>query len=404
MAAESSERKAGSIPALTGIRFWAAIVVVFYHYNIILDYPFPIPLLREQGRSPVGLFFILSGFILFHNYHERFRDGVTGRLYREFTLARFARVYPMHVVALALMTILVVYLRIAHYNFLRGELHYELSWRLLFVSWLANLLLVQVYVPQNVFENLWNTPSWSIACEVFAYALFPFFAAGRFLRHRGVNSLLVLAFLIWGVELALSLGLAFHLQTLPGNQRAAFADFIGYRLPPFRVWEFFIGCTICAAWTRQREGQETRSLLSFLELPGGRDLLLALALALALTLAAADSFVGGRARETLLFLQLYSLYTPSFALAILAVGSGRTFLSPLLESRLMLLLGEASYSLYILHWVFLYSIKYAKDYGYSLGPFVAPAGILFTVVVSVMFFKSVETPLRRLLRIGMRPQ
>jgi peptidoglycan/LPS O-acetylase OafA/YrhL len=44
-----------------------------------------------------------SGFILTHVYPTRFQDLVTGRSWREFLQFRVARLYPVHVVSMALM-------------------------------------------------------------------------------------------------------------------------------------------------------------------------------------------------------------------------------------------------------------------------------------------------------------
>ena len=91
-----------SIPALTGLRFVAALWVVISHYGLALAYP---PGLREvgaQGGAAVSLFFVLSGFVLTYNYADWFRDDCA-RVGR-FAWARFTRICPMHLVALLAMT------------------------------------------------------------------------------------------------------------------------------------------------------------------------------------------------------------------------------------------------------------------------------------------------------------
>lgn len=62
--------RSGTIPALTGLRFAAALMVFFSHYNIPgLDGW----ALRVQGSgySGVTFFFVLSGFIITYNYLEK---------------------------------------------------------------------------------------------------------------------------------------------------------------------------------------------------------------------------------------------------------------------------------------------------------------------------------------------
>src|SRR6201986_260098 len=60
------------LPALTGIRFVAAIQVVLFHFGAGFAQrhgaPRPIANLLTNGWSAVTLFFILSGFILSYTY------------------------------------------------------------------------------------------------------------------------------------------------------------------------------------------------------------------------------------------------------------------------------------------------------------------------------------------------
>ena len=92
------------IKALTGIRFFAAIWVVFYHFRdglrpISMLAPF-MPLV-EYGYLAVPLFFILSGFILSHTYFPRY--GL--RYHPEFVYRRFARLWPVHVASILAMMV-----------------------------------------------------------------------------------------------------------------------------------------------------------------------------------------------------------------------------------------------------------------------------------------------------------
>jgi peptidoglycan/LPS O-acetylase OafA/YrhL len=56
----------------------------------------------------VDFFFILSGFIMCHVYGKWFSGPVTFPEFKKFTIARFARVYPLHFITL-LYTILLFY-------------------------------------------------------------------------------------------------------------------------------------------------------------------------------------------------------------------------------------------------------------------------------------------------------
>src|SRR5579863_1305776 len=84
------------IRALTGLRFFAALHVVFYHYAVGL-LPYPLSSVAKNGYVAVGLFFVLSGFVLAYNYADRPMD------IRTFWTARFARIYPAYLLAFVLI-------------------------------------------------------------------------------------------------------------------------------------------------------------------------------------------------------------------------------------------------------------------------------------------------------------
>ena len=391
--ASSSSRR---LDSLTGLRFVAAMTVVLYHYNLLLAYPAPWPLLRGQGRSAVGLFFVLSGFVLTYTYHHWFEAGHDRLRAWSFARARFARVYPMHVAALLMMTTLILYLRWSYPAVVRGHEGAGFTEGVMLRSWLTNLFLIQVYFPTRAHENLWNTPAWSIACEAVFYALFPFFLAHCLRYFKTVASLAAIGVALYTVELSAALVLAAWLCRLPDNVRDTAADFIGYRLPPFRVWEFLIGCVLGALFllsTSQSHPEANwigRSHLRNGLLLGG------------IAWVAAAALVGtglkGDPATVVGFLQLYALYTPGFGAIILCLAGGKTFLSPLLENRVILLLGEASYSLYIIHWIPLYALVYARGLGTALPVSGPGAAITGSVGMSLIFWRTIEVPLRKTLR------
>lgn len=86
-----------SIKSLTGIRFFAAIFVIFFHYLDTKQYAgLYITELTRYGYVGVSLFFVLSGFVLAYNYPNFTSAAERNR----FWWARFARIYPLYLVAL----------------------------------------------------------------------------------------------------------------------------------------------------------------------------------------------------------------------------------------------------------------------------------------------------------------
>jgi peptidoglycan/LPS O-acetylase OafA/YrhL len=76
--------------ALTSLRFFAAAHVVAYHYaRDTPGLPAFVTSLLYAGPCSVGLFFVLSGFVL----ARRYGNGVP---LRDYAVARIARIVPLY--------------------------------------------------------------------------------------------------------------------------------------------------------------------------------------------------------------------------------------------------------------------------------------------------------------------
>ncbi|MGO8141361.1 acyltransferase family protein [Rhizobium leguminosarum] len=89
------------IPSLDGLRGVAALLVVGAHIGLI--FPITAPHLVTMGDEAVGLFFALSGFLMAHLYGSR---PVTRENVLDFLVSRFARIYPIYLVAVVLVAML----------------------------------------------------------------------------------------------------------------------------------------------------------------------------------------------------------------------------------------------------------------------------------------------------------
>lgn len=362
--------KRPQIPALTGLRFFAALWVVLFHYAAIglIAYPPVVEQIAIHGRAGVDLFFVLSGFVLAYNYAAWFGDGL-GHYWR-FVQARAARIYPMYVVAL----VVAIPVGLARFP--------DAPAGPLAIVWMANLLLVQVYVPISAM-HVWNRPGWSLAAEAFFYVLFPFFAYHVLRRFSRPAALLALAVALYVVEVAAFLAAADAARKV--SLGFDHLEMTVYFPPWLRVWEFFIGCALGALFLHTRGPLQARHW---------RDRSVAVALiGSGIVMAVPES--GGVYVTWQALASWYVTFTPFFALLIFALASGDTFLSGVLSRPLIVLLGEASYSLYLLH-------RHALA---ALALVVPDAGALLLVPVlaaligvSVLCYRMIETPARRWLR------
>lgn len=145
---------------LTSLRFFAAAMIVVLHstnevFGLPRDFHGGFPL--DEG---VGLFFVLSGFIMVYVYPEL----PTAAARRKFLRARFARVWPLHVVTFLAVFLVLPWERAFPYDTGVGE-------KLLVV--LSQLTLTQSWVPFMNFFWGGNQLSWSVSTEFFFYLAFP---------------------------------------------------------------------------------------------------------------------------------------------------------------------------------------------------------------------------------------
>jgi peptidoglycan/LPS O-acetylase OafA/YrhL len=172
----------GALPAVTGLRFYAAAWVVLFHAHVLREHaPAPLRMLGALGYAAVPLFFVLSGFVLTWTYGRAFDEGRVplGR----FFLARAARIYPLYLVGLVWML--------------------ALAWPALPPARPLYFLTLGLHIWQPSWIWLANTPAWSVSVELFLYAAFPFLivlvAGGRsWLATRG--GLFTLIAVAWAVS------------------------------------------------------------------------------------------------------------------------------------------------------------------------------------------------------------
>jgi peptidoglycan/LPS O-acetylase OafA/YrhL len=202
------------LPSLTGLRYLAAAMVVFHHAAPVLAAGSWWEHVSAGGYVGVSFFFVLSGFVLAWSHRDADRVST---FYRR----RAARVYPLHVItwgaAIAAST-------------LAGD-HKTLP------SMLLPLFLLQAWSPSvDVYFGA-NTPSWSLSCEAFFYAVFPLVA------HRGPRLATRPRWLVPAVVLMVAVGLGY-------GSWPAQSQWLSYISPPYRLGEFLIGVLLAAAVRR----------------------------------------------------------------------------------------------------------------------------------------------------------
>ncbi len=177
------------IRQLTGIRFVAAAWVLLYHLQgplaVIGVLSLPVlPEVLRVGRLGVDLFFALSGFILTHTYLTRLGPAIRARGTLQFWWLRLARIYPVHLVMLVVAGVAVV---------LQARVTGEALDRDWLNPWdfVKNLLLIQEWGSDP--QRGWNFVAWSLSMEWLAYLLFPLLVIVLFWMHRRLPTWLLVA-------------------------------------------------------------------------------------------------------------------------------------------------------------------------------------------------------------------
>ena len=352
------------LPSLTGLRFWAALVVVLYHLSRNVG---EIPGLSDAvwyGRTGVTFFFVLSGFVLAWTY-----DGadVPGKV---FMWRRFARIWPMMVAS----TVVSVAVMAVQNDAISGA------------AVATSLFLLHAWVPDPVYASAGNPAAWSLSDETFFYAVFPLLLAalaGRRARTWAWTAALCCAalFLVWPAAASVTSDTFLRVWTL---------DYV----PLTRSLQFVVGVV---AGLAVRRGWRPR-----VPLPAAVGLVAAWhVLRIPWSRAVPDS----------LWYSPYSasqlLSTPFFALLVVAAACAD------LESRRtglggpwMIRLGHWSFAWYLIHEIVIRIIEGLRGHPASLLGTVEVWALVLAVslALSAAAYQWIERPAERTLRrLGPRP-
>lgn len=184
-----------SLDGLTGLRGWGALMVALFHFREALPNLYIGFLGTFVGRAHmlVDLFFVLSGYVIAYAYRRRAVTSWAG--HRSFMWARFTRIYPLHLATLGIFIALELVKKVLFDGGGDGEaLAFE---GLNSISTIpANLLLLQATGATS--ELSWNLPSWSVSAEWFAYLLFPLIA-GYLMKVGKIGAYLLYAVAVFGL-------------------------------------------------------------------------------------------------------------------------------------------------------------------------------------------------------------
>jgi len=164
------------IPVLDAFRFFASVLVVLVHYEVIFGESV---VYGTFATTAVSWFFIVSGFILSYTYPSL--DSLQD--YRRFYLHRIIRIYPVYFLAVVVSSLFVSlnYLAIGDEFFSEVNRPFELIHDLpeqkeaafFTLATLRHLVFAQSVGSVETFKLVFNGPLWSIVLEIYFYLAFP---------------------------------------------------------------------------------------------------------------------------------------------------------------------------------------------------------------------------------------
>lgn len=334
-------------PDIDGLRAIAVLAVVIFHLGFESI---------EGGFLGVDVFFVISGFLITSIIAPKMAAGTFS--FKDFYLGRIRRLIPP-----ALVTVVLTFIAAA---FILDPID---------MIAMAKSAIASVFSVSNILffteAGYWDAQSdlkpllhtWSLGVEEQFYLVWPLLVFFFLKSMPKVN-------LFWAFSVATIIGLIISEMMLRANPSAAFF------LLPARFFEFSIGAAFAflgktEAWDRLG-GFALRSVLGLI--------------ALAVLLATIWIYKGDTPFPGL------NGILPCLATAVLLLsGSGRggaTPLNLLLSSKVMIWLGQVSYSLYLVHWPVVSLMRYKV--GLELELHHQIIAILMTAALTVFLYYGVE--------------
>jgi peptidoglycan/LPS O-acetylase OafA/YrhL len=365
------------INALTGMRFFAAFLVLLMHFSDYIKFPdIFLPIIKAGGIG-VSFFFVLSGFLLYIRYGNLFENSILKPQILKFYKSRIFRIYPAYFLGLLLVTIIHC---IASTKITPNPLKDIESF-----GWFVNLLALQTFSSNIFTQQFWNAPSWSVSTEFFFYFVFPFFLY-FFTKHiqSGFN-------LILTIGLFLILWVLLRTLVVFGSfagwfDKLFWVDYLSDRNFFWRFWEFGIGILVGKLMIVKN--------FNFLQSENYRNITIGFAISTIILIAYTPWPSNEMSQLLARVMRLAILNTIPFAIIIAVCCSGKNFLSKILDNKFILYLGECSFAIYIYHWSFWLSLEYAQ----KMGAIITPPMVLFcifgTIIFSMASYSFYENPLK----------
>jgi peptidoglycan/LPS O-acetylase OafA/YrhL len=383
------------IASLDGLRFIAAGTVLMSHayFYIVLDqqnknitsYNAPFVGLANIGMT---LFFVLSGFVIHYNYGSTV--SLPGGL-RAFFVARFARLYPLFLLVFVISTFA---------EFSNPEPKVDLLGPIPLYLTFTQSWWFWVFGDRAASEAYSNATGlmWSLSTEAFFYLSYPLLAPS--LRRLAGTRLVIVGAIVAVVGAILAFELTEYRGQLnnwaalyTGNPVAArnFSHWLIYNSPWIRIFEFLIGAVTAQFVMTARVDPARAKVVG--------------SVAVAVILIA---YVYCDVRRLPMSGAITTCVAGAFGIVLGAAAVRGQVLARLLSHRWMVWGGEASYSLYLLHYWVVHTLGHRlADFQPTLTRYVVFLILtLVAIAVARISYLVYERPMIRIVRrfFAVRPR
>ena len=334
-----------------GLRAFAVILVILFHATVPGF---------SQGFLGVDIFFVISGFVITGALLRSEKASLAGKL-NEFYRKRILRIVPAATVtlvatALAAYFFLGPFTAIATLDDVRWATLFSFNFRMI------NQGLDYFASSGTQFSTVLHF--WSLSVEEQFYFVYPLILLGILMIAKG-SKRLAIGFV--GAATVASLFFAFTSQE---------TDSLTAFYSPFaRVWEFGLGCLVCLILMMLKEAPKFSTVWSLLP----------------------AAFLIAMFTEVSVPLETRILIADLASALIIFIGSSTTLkgfsFTKLLSTRPLVFIGDASYSLYLWHYIWLtIPLQLSFDGLSGLQILYSLAG---TTACALASFYLIENPLRR---------
>ncbi len=364
------ERGQARLESLTSLRFFAALYILLYHARPQFDI---LSFLPKEYEFPQGVtfFFILSGFILTYVY----RDISNKTQRKAFWIKRLARLWPLHLFWLfaAILALPTSYL--FPYKLIASD--YALAL-------VSNFFLIQTWIPNTQMGFSFNPPAWSIANELFFYAMFPL----ALWLFKSKQILLKMLPIVVPAIAATVFVIYAQVEHLPKMCYGLSQQSLIFTNPLVRILDFNLGMILAFIYFKTRDYfQKSYWLNSLIEI----FLVVYVACSVAVTPFVRTMLSNVSEPFAFWFANSAVVWLP-FSLLILFCAYGKGLVSNLLLKPSLIFLGEISFSLYLCHFTFFLFyrarlVEHRSDFDFLVF-------ITLCLVSSYLGYRFIEKPAR----------